>query len=382
MLGRVREGLRHDVIRRGLDRLRQPAPVEAAQIQLYRHRRAAGGRLDPRAQAALGEDRGVDAAGDLPDVLQRIAQAVNHVAQFVLQRRVDVRHRGLGAADRQAERHQALLQPVVQIAFDPAPGVVGGCHRPGAGGGKPRHPGQLHARPDSQLCVDAPDVGADRARRQRQVPRDLAVGEAIGHQPGDDAFGLGEGGPAGSGHLRRARTPRAPGRRPAADQALPDLGCGAVGERKHQRMEVRGGARQVDHPDQLPGGIGDRARRTRHPAQRVGEVLGPPDHGGAPLSDRGADGVRPDALLAVQEARGELDAVEQPEHPRLGCAAVQDVAPHIGQQEPHSGIGQVVCEPVDDGSGGPVQRAILVDVRQVRHLKALGMEAGEERPLP
>jgi hypothetical protein len=45
-------------------------------------------------------------------------------------------HGGLGQAQLEAERDQSLLGAVVQVALDPAPGVVGGGDDPGPGRGE------------------------------------------------------------------------------------------------------------------------------------------------------------------------------------------------------------------------------------------------------
>ena len=104
----------------------------------------------------------MDPAGDLPHVPQHVHQAIGHPREFPLQLRVRGRDRHLGRAHLQAERHQPLLQPVVQVAFDPPPGVVDGRHGAGPGGALLDDPGQLHLGPDAQLAEHPPQMRADR----------------------------------------------------------------------------------------------------------------------------------------------------------------------------------------------------------------------------
>ena len=69
VLGGVGQRLGDDVVGGDLDLLGQP--LLDAHVELDRDRRAAGERLERRAQPALGEDRRVDAAGDLAQLVQR-----------------------------------------------------------------------------------------------------------------------------------------------------------------------------------------------------------------------------------------------------------------------------------------------------------------------
>jgi hypothetical protein len=61
--------LSHDVIGADLDRLRQP--LFGMDLQVDGDRAAAGECLEREAEAALGQDRGVDAARDLAQIVQR-----------------------------------------------------------------------------------------------------------------------------------------------------------------------------------------------------------------------------------------------------------------------------------------------------------------------
>ena len=140
VLGRVGQRLGHQVVGGHLDRLGQP-PVDA-DGQLDRDGGAAGQGLERRAQPALGEDRRVDAAGQLAQLVQRAGQPGGQVAQLGGQlaslgrhRRL---HRGLRGARLQGQGDQALLGAVVQIPLEASAGLVGGGHDPRPGGGQLR----------------------------------------------------------------------------------------------------------------------------------------------------------------------------------------------------------------------------------------------------
>jgi hypothetical protein len=79
MLGRVGQRLGDDVAGRDLDRLGQPRCN--LQVELDRNGGATGERLDGRAQATLGEDEGVNPAGEPPQILQGTRQTVGNPSQ-------------------------------------------------------------------------------------------------------------------------------------------------------------------------------------------------------------------------------------------------------------------------------------------------------------
>src|SRR5580704_7540201 len=109
--GHVGERLRDDVIRRHLDGLREP-PYRG-NVKLDRDRGPAGERPQRRAKPALGQDRRVDAAGNLTQILHHLVQLIGDLVELCLQLGQLGRHHALGQAKLQAERNQALLGPVV-----------------------------------------------------------------------------------------------------------------------------------------------------------------------------------------------------------------------------------------------------------------------------
>ena len=96
MLGGVREGFRHDVVGGHLDPLRQPSL--GARVELDGHGGAAGERLDRGHQPAFGQDRRVDPARDLAEVLERAVQPLGNPRHLHLHLCKLGRHRQLGGS--------------------------------------------------------------------------------------------------------------------------------------------------------------------------------------------------------------------------------------------------------------------------------------------
>jgi hypothetical protein len=157
---------------------------------------------------------------------------------------------------------------------------------------------------------------------------------------------------------------------------------GALGEREQQRVEVRGGAGQIDDADHLARSVGDRDGGAGHRGQGIGEMLGPGHHGRRLLRDRGADRVGPDQVLAVQEAGRELDVIEPGQDAAVGGPAVDDLAARVGEQQAHAGAFELIGHLVQDRGRGPAQRAVLVEVRLIGHLEVVGPEPGDHGPPP
>ena len=127
MLGDVGERLGGDVVGGRLDRRRQP--LVESHVDVDRDVGTTRECSECRPEPGLGEDRGVDAARDLAqlvgDVLQAFRELCGDARQLV---RRSPRHRACA----EAERDQPLLDSVVQIALDPAARLVGGGHDPSA----------------------------------------------------------------------------------------------------------------------------------------------------------------------------------------------------------------------------------------------------------
>jgi hypothetical protein len=154
------------------------------------------------------------------------AQALRRPRQFPLQLRVRGRDRHLGRAHLQAECHQPLLQPVVQVALDPPPGVVDGRHGAGPGGALLDDPGQLHPGPDGQLAEHPPQMRADRRLGQPHPIRHHPAAEALRGQVSHRPFGISQAQLATGGQTAPVR---------AIPEAVADLPCRSLGEREQQR---------------------------------------------------------------------------------------------------------------------------------------------------
>jgi hypothetical protein len=104
VLGRVGRCLGHQVVGGDLDLLGRPQGDP--HVQLDRDRGAAGSHCERRAQAAFGEDRRVDAAGQVSQLVQRTGQAGCQVVQLRGQPTDLGRHGRLRSTQLQDERDQ------------------------------------------------------------------------------------------------------------------------------------------------------------------------------------------------------------------------------------------------------------------------------------
>ena len=157
--------------------------------QLDRDRRSRRERLDRGRQAALGQHRGMDAAGELAQLRRRLRE--------LLAEALEERSGRLGLAleprPRHAhverEGHQPLLGAVVEVALDLPPRRVGGLDDAGARGAQLVGAGRLHLAPPQGLLGLAP-LGDVEDRPVHPEPPGGAVDQlaAIQH-PADRAVG-------------------------------------------------------------------------------------------------------------------------------------------------------------------------------------------------
>ena len=122
MLGGVRERLGDEVVRRRLDRIGQP--VVEPDVQLDRHGGAPRQHLERRHEPVVGEDRRVDAAGQLAQLLERLREVRVGAPEQLGRLRVAVGDLPPDQAQGERERDEPLLRAVVQVALEPAPLVV------------------------------------------------------------------------------------------------------------------------------------------------------------------------------------------------------------------------------------------------------------------
>ena len=139
MLSRVGQRLGNYVVRRHLHRRRIPGA--SLDVQLDRNRGAPGQRAQRRPEAALGQDRGVDSARYLAELILNRGQLVGDSTDAVPE--------ALGApagtdllsqAEFERQGDEPLLGSVMEVPLDPPAGCVRGGHDPSA------RLGQLRAR--------------------------------------------------------------------------------------------------------------------------------------------------------------------------------------------------------------------------------------------
>jgi hypothetical protein len=150
-------------------------------------------------QPAVGEGGGVDAAGELAQVVQHAAELVGGLVQLRGLRAGPGGHRHTGAAaEAQREGDQPLLGAVVQVAFDAAAGGIAGSDDPGAGGdefgvelGVVQRDGELAGDVAQQAfqiglvteIVDYRDLGIGDERRVVERNLDLSVRRSNSPEP-------------------------------------------------------------------------------------------------------------------------------------------------------------------------------------------------------
>ena len=251
VLGDVRERLGHDEIGRRLDRRRQPPIRDGA--DRGRHRRPLGEGRDRVGQAGLGQDRRVDPAGELAQLLDR---------ELELRRGLVGRGDRLGvlagpsgepspdAAQRERDRDEPLLGAIVEVALEPTALLVGRLDDP-----RPRAadlgldgPHLREVADDRGDLVGAArgDAGLELAPAARQVQ-----GEVVGLE--STRFERIDRGLHARGLRRRRTSPRGVGGRPARRRHRPA---------RHPRPRRR--PRRTRRRDRT--GPSDRGSRPRPPA--------------------------------------------------------------------------------------------------------------------
>ena len=267
--GHVGQGLGDGEVGGDLDGGR--VPRGGGDSQHRRQRRPGHERAQRRLQAALGQDRGVDAARELTELPGRGGELVRGLleqARGLVGRAVHARPR---QAQIERQPDQPLLGPVVQVALEPAARLVRGLH---------------HARPrGAQLGLlvlalgDVPDVAGEAGRAGQvdagdgQLERELGpVGAhpcelhaAVEHRP---VPGGEEAGQPGAVALAQRR------RHDQVGHVLADDGAGLVPEGAlGGRVEVEDAAAVIDGDHCVERG------RKHGPVAALADVrglLGPP----------------------------------------------------------------------------------------------------------
>ena len=207
MLGDVREALRHDVVRRNLERFGK-APVELDR-QAHGHGRPRNKLLERDFESVTADDRRMKAAGDLAQLGERVrdlaASPVDAGPDFRIVAQPRTEH-----AEIEGERDQPLLRTVVEVALEQLPLSLCRLDDPRPG------PSQL-LEPGSELRVQPGVLERDSGRRPDRVEQ---LGLLLQRRIVDQR-----------GHMRAAEVDRRRG--PAVeivevDRVSVDVGVGAV----------------------------------------------------------------------------------------------------------------------------------------------------------
>ena len=112
-------------IGRDLDLIRQS--IRHVQIDLYGNGGSAGESLQRRHQPVFGQDRWMDAAGELAQLVDSVGQTdckgIELMGQFG-------RHISLCLAELKRQRYQSLLGTVVEVPLDTSARIISGRHNP------------------------------------------------------------------------------------------------------------------------------------------------------------------------------------------------------------------------------------------------------------
>src|SRR5207245_9214133 len=100
---------------------------DVGQYQLDRDGKPAGLSTQRGAEPFGREQRWIDAAGELPQIVDRLIRVVPELFEDGTGLAV---RRGQGETNFHLEGDQVLLRAVVQVAFDPSPLLVLGRHQP------------------------------------------------------------------------------------------------------------------------------------------------------------------------------------------------------------------------------------------------------------
>src|SRR5207247_8751670 len=104
------------------------APV--GYLELDRHRCALGEPLQRRSQAVVGEQDGMEPACELPQLTQGVVELRGRLCQQLVRLLGCGPELRAGDAQRQRERHQALLCAVVEVSLELPPLLVACAYQP------------------------------------------------------------------------------------------------------------------------------------------------------------------------------------------------------------------------------------------------------------
>jgi len=168
VLGHVGERLGDDEVGGRLDRGRQPADVR---LDRHGHRASGRERRERRVQAAVGQDRRVDAADELAQLREgRLRLLVRFVEQPARRLRVAAGELVARHAEVEREGHEPCLDAVVEVALEPAPLLLLRSHDRGAALLELRHAlaGAGREEEARELRLGPGEAGAHPRRDEQQ----------------------------------------------------------------------------------------------------------------------------------------------------------------------------------------------------------------------
>ncbi len=246
VLRHVLHRLEHREVDGRLDLPRVPA--DAVAVDGHGERRLASLRLERLGQTPVGEERRVDPAGEVAEVLQRVLRVVEDAVERLALLLLVLTDHPFGHPNLHRQRDELLLRPVVDVAFQPPALFVLCCDQP------------LTRRAE---VLDQPEVLQDQPGLRGQVREQLVL---LGH----DRI------------VRRLRDgERAEQLAPVADRD----GCVRVGERgerralrndrrmRLRRLRPRRGRTHLGADAQPDGGVGRAGPLRQQPRHARKEML-------------------------------------------------------------------------------------------------------------
>ena len=131
VLGRICQRFTDDVIRADLNRFGQAC--WEIDLDLDGDRRSPGQSLKRRCEAALGQDRGVDTTRNFSQVVQRICETFGYAGELRLHLPQIRRNLRLGGTQVEQYRYEPLLDPIMEVTLNSAPGFIGRSDNPPSG---------------------------------------------------------------------------------------------------------------------------------------------------------------------------------------------------------------------------------------------------------
>jgi len=123
VLGRICQRFTDDVVRADLNRFGQGC--WEIDLDLDGDRRSPGQSLKRRSEPAVGQDCGVDTTRNFSQVVQRICETFGYAGELRLHLPQVLRNLRLGGTQVEQYRYEPLLDPIMEVTLNSAPGFIG-----------------------------------------------------------------------------------------------------------------------------------------------------------------------------------------------------------------------------------------------------------------